>query len=106
MGAIGEHFVNGNLRKRLIQQIQQKYVPECTSLFPTWRQRSKVALNALSFMEERQRCECLYNKFSKVTNPNKLEITSGKLWEVQREVQNYRGRSGKKYKSIRSSYGQ
>ena len=65
MGVIQQHFVNGNLHKRLIQQIQQKCVPECTSLFPTWRQRSKVALNAFSFIEEFQRYECLYNKFSK-----------------------------------------
>ena len=40
MGVTRQHFVNGNHRKRLIRQIQQKCVPKCTSFCRCYGSRS------------------------------------------------------------------
>ena len=77
MGVILQDFVNGNHRMQLIRQMQQKCVPEFTSF--VFKMAAEVEGNVessvASFMEELQRYESLYNKFSEDHNNKQVRDT-------------------------------
>ena len=77
-------------------------------LFSTWRRMAaevegNVECSVASFMEELQRYECLYNKFSK---DYKIKQVGDNCWLALGKKFNVTAEEAeKKNKSIRSSYG-
>ena len=95
----------GTIASNSIRQMQQKCVPEYTcSVFKMAAElEGNVECSVASFMEELQRYESLYSKFSKDYKNKQVRdngwLALGKKFNMTVEE------AEKKYKSIRSSYG-